>query len=109
MTPKKKRGSMLIVAGIVRLDPTRRAQLDAAFDRMREATLKETGCLEYQAYFDRKDAGVVLIFEKWQNEHALRAHFVTAHVAEFTAALTAAGATGSGVRKYEVSTEGPVI
>jgi quinol monooxygenase YgiN len=100
---------MVIVAGTITLDAAKRAQLEAAFDRMRAATLKETGCLEYQAYTDRKDASTVLMFEKWESEEALRAHFATPHMAEFGAALAQVGVTGSNVKKYIVSSEGPVM
>src|SRR6266851_5200285 len=77
----RKGGNMVIVAGTIRLDPAKRADLEAAFDRMRDATLQEKGCLEYQAYRDRKDSGVVLIFEKWESDEALGAHFATPHMA----------------------------
>jgi quinol monooxygenase YgiN len=100
---------MLIVAGTIKLDPKQRPSLDAAFDRMRGATLQEAGCLEYQAYADRKDPGTVLIFEKWESEEALRAHFATPHMAEFGAALAKAGVSGSSVKKYQVSGEAPVM
>jgi len=100
---------MVIVAGTITLDPAKRAQLEVAFDRMRAATLREAGCLEYQAYADRKDPSTVLIFEKWESEEALRAHFATPHMAEFGAALAQVGVTGSGVKKYQVSGEGPVM
>ena len=54
---------------------------------MRTATLAEPGCISYQAYLDRPDAGTVFIFEKWQSQADLDAHFATAHMAEFGAAL----------------------
>lgn len=100
---------MVIVAGTITVDPSKRTQLETAFDRMRAATLKEAGCIEYQAYADRKDPSTVLVFEKWQSEDALRAHFATPHMAEFGAALAQAGVTGSEVKKYVVSSEGPVM
>jgi quinol monooxygenase YgiN len=99
---------MVIVAGTIRLDPAKRADLEAAFDRMRDATLQEKGCLEYQAYRDRKDAGVVLIFEKWESDEALGAHFATPHMAAFGAALATAGITANSVKKYQVQSEAPL-
>ena len=67
------------------------------------------GCLEYQAYADRKDPGTLLIFEEWESEEALRAHFATPHMAEFGAALAKAGVSGSCVKKYQVSGEAEVM
>jgi quinol monooxygenase YgiN len=100
---------MLIVAGTITIDSSKRSVMEAAFDRMREATLKEPGCIEYQAYLDRKDPGTILIFEKWETEEALRAHFATPHMAEFGSALGQAGVQGSSVKKYVVASEGPVM
>lgn len=100
---------MLIVAGTIHVDPAKRTQAEAAFDRMREATLKEPGCLEYQAYIDRKDPGTVLIFEKWESDDALRAHFATPHMAEFGAALAQLGVRGSNVKRYDVRGESQLM
>lgn len=100
---------MLIVVGTITMDPAQRSQLESAFDKMREATLREAGCLEYQAYLDRNDPGTILIFEKWQSEDALRAHFVTPHMAAFGASLGKTGVKASTVRKYQVASEGPVM
>jgi quinol monooxygenase YgiN len=99
---------MLVVAGTITLDPQQRAAAEAAFDRMRAATLEEPGCIAYQAYLDRKDPGAVFIFERWQSQEALDAHFATPHMAEFGAALAGLGVTAMDVRKYVVTGEGPV-
>jgi len=99
---------MLVVAGTITLDPAQRSAAEAAFDRMRAATLAEPGCISYQAYLDRADAGTVFIFEKWHSQADLDAHFATAHMAEFGAALGSCGVTGMDVKKYVVSGEGAV-
>jgi len=96
---------MLIVAGVIQLDPSKRAQLEAAFDRVRQATLTEPGCLEYQAYLDRQEPGTVFLFERWDSEAALEAHFRTAHMAEFTAVMASVGVKGTHIMKYEVGNE----
>ena len=44
---------MLVVAGVIQIDPNRRAAAEEAFEKMRAATLTEPGCIEYQAYADR--------------------------------------------------------
>lgn len=99
---------MLIVAGVIQIDPSQRDAAQVAFEKMRTETLKEPGCLEYQAYADRGDAGTLFMFEKWKDQAALDAHFVSAHMAEFGAALGGLGIRGMDVRKYEVSSEGSV-
>lgn len=99
---------MLIVAGTITVNAAKRAEADSAFAVMREATLKEPGCIEYQAYTDRGDPGVVFMFEKWKDQAALDAHFASPHMAEFGAALGGLGVTGMDVKKYEVASEGTV-
>jgi len=100
---------MLIICGTVTIDPAKRPALETAFDKMRAATLKEPGCLAYQIYLDRTDPGTVLLFEKWESDAALGAHFTTPHMAEFGKALGAAGVRGSDVKKYAVSNESKVM
>jgi quinol monooxygenase YgiN len=99
---------MLIVAGVITLDAGKRGEADVAFEKMRAATLNEPGCIEYKAYAGRDDAGAVFMFEKWQDQAALDAHFASPHMAEFIAALGGLGVTGMDVKKYDVASEGSV-
>jgi quinol monooxygenase YgiN len=96
---------MLIIAGVIHLDPSKQAQLEAAFDRVRQATLTEAGCLEYQTYLDRQQPGTVFIFERWESETALEAHFQSTHLAEFRAVMGSVGITKTDIKKYEVTSE----
>jgi quinol monooxygenase YgiN len=100
---------MIIVAGTIQIDAAKRAEVEAAFDKMRAATLKEVGCVAYQSYLDRGDAGTFFMFEKWENDEALKAHFNTPHMAEFGAALGKAGVKGTDVWKYEVGGESKLM
>ncbi len=97
---------MLIVAGTIEIDPAGRVALEAAFDRMREASLAEAGCLDYQAYADRSRQGTYFIFEKWRTQDDLTVHFGTSHMAEFGAALGSVAVRSMQVKKYVISTEG---
>jgi quinol monooxygenase YgiN len=99
---------MLIVAGVIQIDPSCRHAAEPVFETMRAATLKEAGCLEYQAYVDRHDPGTLFMFERWNDQAALDAHFVSPHMAEFGAALGGLGVRGMDVKKYAVSSEGSV-
>jgi quinol monooxygenase YgiN len=99
---------MLIVAGVIQIDPNQRQAGEAAFEKMRAATLKEPGCIEYQAYVDRNEPGSLFMFEKWRDQAALDAHFVSAHMAAFGAAIAGLGVRGMDIKKYVVESEGPV-
>lgn len=100
---------MLVVAGTIVIDPARRSQAEAAFEKMREATLKEPGCLAYQAYFDRRDPGVIFMFEKWESEEALAAHFGTSHMADFGGAMADFGVKETDIRKLQVAGESKLM
>jgi quinol monooxygenase YgiN len=99
---------MIVVAGTITLDPAQRAAAETAFDAMRAATLAEPGCISYQAYADRSDAGTVFMFERWRSQEDLDAHFASPHMAEFGVALSRCGVKSMDVKKYVVSSEGPV-
>jgi quinol monooxygenase YgiN len=100
---------MIIVAGTIQIDASKGAEIEAAFEKMRAATLKESGCIAYQSYLDRGDSGTFFMFEKWENDESLKAHFNTPHMAEFGAALGKAGVKGTDVWKYEVSAESKLM
>src|SRR6185369_16713969 len=97
---------MLIVAGTIQIDPARRADAEAAFEKMRAATLTEAGCLAYDAYLGRHDSGTFFMFEKWESQAALDAHFMAPQMAEFGQALAGLGVRGMEVKKYSVNSEG---
>ena len=99
---------MLVVAGTIQFDPAKRTELEAAFDRMRAASVAEPGCIAYDAYAHRSDPGTVFIFEKWKSQEALTTHFQTPHMAAFGAAIAGCGVKSMDVKKYEVSAEGSV-
>ena len=100
---------MIIVAGTIQIDASKRGEIEVAFEKMRAATLKESGCIAYQSYLDRGDSGLFFMFEKWEKEEALQAHFHTPHMAEFGAALGQAGVKGTDIWKYEVSAESKLM
>ena len=99
---------MLIIAGTFRIDPkTRDATFAAAREMMRE-TLKEKGCHAYRFTADLDDPTVMHLFERWESDEALRAHFVTPHMARFQAALAKLAPKVLEIQKYEISSMGPV-
>ena len=99
---------MIVIAGTISFDSSKRSVLDEAFDIMREATLQEAGCHEYQCYVSRKDAGQAFFFEKWEDDDALAAHMQSPHMAVFGKAFGAIGVKGVFIKKYSGATEGPL-
>ena len=78
---------MLVVTGLIKIDPDDvGAAREAALEMMAE-TAKEDGCILYRFYEDIGEAGVFRVYEEWQSDAALKAHIATAHMAKFRAAL----------------------
>lgn len=100
---------MLIVAGTVTIDPAKREEaIPAALEMMKE-THKEAGNLAYNFAADISDPAVFHIYERWESQQALDAHFATPHMAKFQGMLGQLGVKDLSVRKYEISGEGPLF
>ena len=99
---------MLIIAGTFRVTrESREATFAAARDMMAD-TVKEPGCHAYRFTADLDDPTLVHLFERWESEDALRAHFATPHMARFQAALGTLRPQIVEITKYEISKSGPV-
>jgi quinol monooxygenase YgiN len=99
---------MLVIAGRIELDPKDREKAIAAAVEMMRATREEPGCRSYVFSAELEDPGALRIFEEWDSEEALRAHFATPHMARFQKAIIALPIKSSSVLRYEVSKVGPV-
>ena len=99
---------MLIIAGSFRIDAKTRDATFAAANEMMAETLKEKGCHAYCFSADLGDPTLMHQFERWESEDALRAHFVTPHMAKFQKALGELRPQVLEIQKYEISKAGPV-
>lgn len=82
---------MLIVTGVIEIEPggldkARKAAMD-----MVEATLQEDGCLIYEFSQILGSETRFRVYEEWENRAALEAHFEAPHMAVFRAALAEIG------------------
>jgi quinol monooxygenase YgiN len=94
---------MTVVAGTVRVRPEKRDEAIRVALTMAKATQAESGCRAYRFYADLEDPAVFFIFEEWESEEALGAHFQTEHMAAFQAALPALVAGPPDIRFYTVA------
>jgi quinol monooxygenase YgiN len=94
---------MTVVAGTVRVRPERRDEAIRVALTMARATQAESGCRTYRFYADLEDPAVFFIFEEWESEEALGAHFQTEHMAAFQAALPELVAGPPDIRFYSVA------
>ena len=96
---------MIIIAGTIDFDSSKRSTLDDAFETMRAATLQETGCHEYQCYVSRTAPGTAFFFEKWEDDAALAGHMHSPHMAEFQTAVATLQPNSLDIKAYEVERE----
>jgi quinol monooxygenase YgiN len=99
---------MLIIAGSITTEDGDRDAFMTAVAPMVAATHTEPGCREYVFSPDPDDANRILLFEMWDDQEALDAHFVTEHMAAFQQSLANIAVTGMDVKKYTISDVGPV-
>jgi quinol monooxygenase YgiN len=94
---------MLVIAGTVKVKSESRAEAMQAAIKMAKASQAEAGCKSYGFYAALDDPNTFLIFEQWENEAALLAHFQTPHMAEFNAAVPRFLAAPPSIDRFEVS------
>jgi quinol monooxygenase YgiN len=101
---------MVIVVAHARVKPEARDRAIAAATKMRDASLQEEGCQEYGFWFAFDDENELLVFERWDDQAALDAHFQTPHLAEFAQAIPewVDGAPANMHYEVDAETSGPL-
>ena len=92
---------MLIVTGLVELDPESVEEFKSIGEKMTAASRAEPGCHGYAYYQDIENPCVFRAYEQWENEKALKAHFKTPHLLEFERAMHKLGIRKIEVIKYD--------
>ena len=82
---------MLIVTGVVEVNEAGVQRAVEAAQQVVEATLKEPGCLAYEFSQVLGHTNRFRVYEEWQDQAALEAHFTTPHIATFRAELAEVG------------------
>lgn len=99
---------MIVIAGTVDVDP---AQRDAALVAGRphmEATRAQKGCLDYTWSADGLVAGRIYVYERWESQEALAAHFAGPHYVAMRDTMAAHGLRGADVAKMRIAFAEPV-
>lgn len=94
---------MIVIAGRIEIDPADRENALTAAKAMSTASETEAGCISYRFYGGLDDPGVFFIFEEWENEAALTAHFQTPHMATFNQTLESITIKSMDIQRYDVS------
>lgn len=99
---------MIIVAGTVRIEPSKLSEARGIMERMISASRAEDGCIEYSYSVDVLDPRVVHVFEVWRDRATLERHFKTPHLGEWRAAWPSFGISDRKLHTYEISASTPL-
>ena len=99
---------MLIVAGSIITEDDGRDRFLTAVAAMVVATLDEPGCREYAFSPDPTDPNRIMLYELWDDQASLDAHFASDHMAQWQRDREALPVVGADIKKYTISAVGPV-
>jgi quinol monooxygenase YgiN len=100
---------VLVLAGSVRIDPARRAEvLEATIEVMQE-TRKLPGCISFVFSADLEDPGVLHLFQEWESPEALRRHLTEPRAEAVRLRLESLGVREIAVQRYSISAVGPIV
>ncbi|GAB3685339.1 putative quinol monooxygenase [Salinisphaera aquimarina] len=99
---------MIVVSGTAEVQPDKRQQAIELFRRLTNETVKEDGNISYHFYIDIDKENVFRVFEQWQSQEALDAHFTTDHMAELNRELPKLIAAPPELTRYEIADSAPL-
>ncbi len=94
---------MIVVSGIIQVAPSDHAAAAELMKTLATETAKEAGSISYAFYADLETEGKFRVFEEWESEEAMGAHFAEPHMASFMGALGELEVVGTAIDKYEGS------
>lgn len=100
---------MLIVTGIIEVDPGDVGRLVEAAKTAAAETRKEAGCKAYAFFEDIETPGRFRVYEEWEDQAALSKHFTAPHMAAFNAALKDVTLKSINVVKFEPGPISPLF
>jgi quinol monooxygenase YgiN len=96
-----ERTIMIVVSGEFEIAEQEFETIREASIKMMRETAKEDGCIIYRLSRDIEFPGKIRIYEEWESEEALKAHFATPHMKEFQAARGKVKIISRELKKFE--------
>ncbi len=97
---------MLLVAGTFKIDPSDRDAAIEAMQWMMAETAKEEGCVSYTFSADLADPTLFHLFEEWESDAHIQAHFVAPHMPVFREKLgELSGSIERSIYRYDDPTK----
>ena len=98
---------MIIISACIDTQPGTVEAMTEAITTMMVASEAEDGCHSYIFSAEIGKPTNIRIFELWEDEAALKAHFQTPHMAAFQAAMAANPPKGTDLKAFDVNGEIP--
>jgi quinol monooxygenase YgiN len=99
---------VIVIKARARIQPDKHEQAIDAATTMAAATQTEPGNISYTFSQDLNDPNVFHLFEEWEDDEALAAHFTLPHMVAFVGALGDVLDGDMPTTKYVVSSHGPL-
>ncbi len=100
--------SVILIAGTVDVDPVKREAALVAGEPHMRATRAQKGCLDYNWSADSLTPGRIYVYERWESQGDLAAHFDGPHYLAMRDTIAAHGLRGADVSKYLPELSEPV-
>jgi quinol monooxygenase YgiN len=94
---------MLIVSGIISVDPSDHDAMVALIGPLVEATLAEEGNVTYGFWASPTEPGVFRVYEEWADADAMGSHMATEHMATFLGGMGGLQVTGTELHQHDVA------
>ncbi len=92
---------MLIVTGLIHVGEGACGDFIKHATEMARATQEESGCYTYNFYRAIDDSTCFRIYEEWEDEAALAAHFETEHMARYRGLVDTLDIKSMSIVKFE--------
>ena len=98
----------ILIAAQIYLEPEGREAALKAAQPWIDGALAQPGCIHYDWSADMNDPTRVNVFEEWESEESLAAHFAGGQYAGMRNHLGSSGLIKANSKKYRIDAEGPV-
>lgn len=95
----------VLINCVLKIKPEQRDQALIGAAPLIELAREEPGCLAYNWGADLMHNDTIHIYEEWENEDALAAHFVAPSFFKMSEHLSSHGLLGASAKKFLVSNE----
>jgi len=98
----------ILIAGTVNVAPEQRDAHCARPGRTWKPPARSAGCIHYQWGADPLQPGRIYVYEEWESQEALAAHFAGPHYRNMRECIGAHGLISAEVSKFRVNLQEPV-